>query len=593
MFNRFGIEVLGISSDGDERPLKAMKSITELDLTTTSDFRLLSLLGPISVQDMIHIATKLRNRLLNTSIFLQMGNMVVTVAHIIMILSIVPKGDHGLVRTDICPEDRQNYSSFVKITEQRVLQSLENHIPDSKATVMYLFLCKQISSSFLAEDLEAIERVYRIWYAVYFLRCWRQFIQSPDNDFTLSNNFISTNAYACVELNAHALINLIRRLRTNDQTKLFLPLLFSSQPCEQTFRHMRSMGTANFTKINFTLNELLHLIARVEVMNNIIHDNKDISFPRTERKSKEAEQMNTEMSLPNDEELLNTMKRAKNDALRKAAEFDIQIGESEIEMCKIDVSESLIEEDFMSLLEESMASGESSQDGETGNFVEVIDPDGSTKKIRKSTLIWLLSESKDKLSSDRLKRVQGGSESLAESGARKTKRFKANTSADSNISQHLFKAEVLEIGEWALFKFHREDSEEISDQNTMENYIIGMVVGFTIDTKKENGGMKHKRQCKSNIVFTDPKSDKKANLSDGEVIQVLGVWYTCDTAGVLHLIHNKMRKPIYIVNYVATMKSPISKSLSYELPCEYSELKSTLRQILDLTECSSHASMSK
>lgn len=288
-----------------------MKIRMALDLTTATDLSQIFLFDPISVQDPKHIATKLRNRYLNTSILLQMGNMTVSVVHIKMVFSAVPKEDHGLVHSDVCPEDRQNYSSFVKITEQRVLQSLENHIADSKATVMFLFLCQQISSSFLDDSLQPTERVYRIWHAVYFFRCWRKWIQSPDNNFSLSRNFISNNAYSCIELNAHALVYLITKLRMSQQTELFLPHLFSSQPCEETFRHMRSMGTANHTKINSTLNELLHMIARVEIMNKIIHTYKDITFPRTELKTKKSEEIYTENSLPNDEELISTMQRAK------------------------------------------------------------------------------------------------------------------------------------------------------------------------------------------------------------------------------------------------------------------------------------------
>lgn len=38
-------------------------------------------------------------------------------------------------------------------------------------------------------------------------------------------------------------------------------------------------------------------------------------------------------------------------------------------------------------------------------FIEIQNEDGTTTKIRKSTFVWLLTESKGKLSSDRLKRL--------------------------------------------------------------------------------------------------------------------------------------------------------------------------------------------
>lgn len=74
----------------------------------------------------------------------------------------------------------------------------------------------------------------------------------------------------------------------------------------------------------------------------------------------------------------------------------------------------------MDMLEQSMALEEAAHEGDAENFVEIIDPDGSKRKIRKSTFVWLLMESKDKLSSDRLKRVQRG----PQSNKKKGKRFK-------------------------------------------------------------------------------------------------------------------------------------------------------------------------
>lgn len=318
--NRYEIEVLGRSSDGDERLLKSMKARAKLDLMPTSDLSQNSSLNrPTDVQDSIHVARKLRNRLLNSSILLQMGNKVASVAHIKMLLSSVPKEIHGLVLSDVCPDDRQNYSSYEKITDQCVLQSLKNSIVDSEATIMYLVLCKQITSSYLEVNLKPIDRIYKIWHAVYFFRCWREWIQLADNEFSLGLNFVSNNAYSCVELNAHALIYLILRLRRTERNAFFLPYLFSSQPCEHTFRQMRSMGTANFTKINFTLNELLHMIARVEMMNKVIHSNRNITFPRIDKKSKISLKTEAKIDnkLPNDEDILNAIKKAQIDALKR------------------------------------------------------------------------------------------------------------------------------------------------------------------------------------------------------------------------------------------------------------------------------------
>lgn len=118
------------------------------------------------VQDTVHVGTKMRNRLLIPSIVLQMGNSIASIVHVKMLLENVPKEVHGLTYYDIAPEDRQNFSSLEKIMDTRVIDTLEKNVADCKGTIMYLKLCKQITSSYLEEDLEPVERIYRIWYAL-------------------------------------------------------------------------------------------------------------------------------------------------------------------------------------------------------------------------------------------------------------------------------------------------------------------------------------------------------------------------------------------------------------------------------------------
>lgn len=78
---------------------------------------------------------------------------------------------------------------------------------------------------------------------MFFLRDWRQWLQYEG--FSIAENFITLNAFTCVELNAHTLIAGMRRLRSQGRPELFLPFLWSSQPCEQAFRDMRSQTGVN------------------------------------------------------------------------------------------------------------------------------------------------------------------------------------------------------------------------------------------------------------------------------------------------------------------------------------------------------------
>lgn len=221
-------------------------------------------------QDIVHIGTKLRNRLLSSSNVLLIGDKIASVSHLKMMLNVVSKDKHGLVYSDICPDDRQNYGSLQKIMETKVRTALEEFIVGSEGTIEYIRMCQEITSSLYDDDLSPLDRLFLIWRSTFFLRACRQFItQAIDINMKLSDNFITSNAYMCIELNAKNLIILIKHFRDENLKEYFIPTILNSQPCEETYRKMRSMGTINFTKINFTLLELFHLIGRVELMNNI------------------------------------------------------------------------------------------------------------------------------------------------------------------------------------------------------------------------------------------------------------------------------------------------------------------------------------
>lgn len=163
---------MGIASDGDSRLLGAMKSRVTFNKMPTAGM----VKSPVCVQDAIHIATKLRNRLLNSSIVLQIGNKVVSLVHLNLLIKYVSKEIHGLVQSDVYPDDRQNFQSFQKTSDIRVMNALENNVTDCEATVQYFKICDHIVTSFISKDLTPIERAYRLWYAVFSLRCWRQLI---------------------------------------------------------------------------------------------------------------------------------------------------------------------------------------------------------------------------------------------------------------------------------------------------------------------------------------------------------------------------------------------------------------------------------
>lgn len=324
--------MLGISSDGDSRLLGAMKlkSNMKINPLNENELKIIGCNENIFIQDPTHIGTKLRNRMLKASILLPFGKKIITVSHLKCLIETVPKDVHGLVTSDVLPEDRQNYRSLEKVMEDRVLDSLEKHIIDSEATIEYLKLCKSVTSSLLNRQISPLERLYNMWRSVFVLRIWRNFIEKSDL-YKVSNNFISLNAYDCIEVNALCLTRLIMNLRNKRQPELFMPHLFDSQPCERTFRQLRSLGTINWTRINFSLLELLHIIERIELQNDIIYDKLHdiVHFPRFE-----VLPNHQEFELPSDDAIFDTIKNSLKSAIELTSKFGMDCDQNNVVVCR-------------------------------------------------------------------------------------------------------------------------------------------------------------------------------------------------------------------------------------------------------------------
>lgn len=199
-FFRNGIKVAGFSSDGDSRLLNAMRHNSKFNSLMDNNYWFGSLKKNICyLQDIIHILTKLRNRLLKLTTDLIIGRKVASVSHLKILLNTVSKEEHGLIYSDICPDDRQNYSSLEKIMSPKVIECLEKYVVDSEGTIEYIRICQAIASSFY-DDLLPIERLFRLLRSTFFLRAWRFSVSKPSNKMSqsinnISSNFITSNAY--------------------------------------------------------------------------------------------------------------------------------------------------------------------------------------------------------------------------------------------------------------------------------------------------------------------------------------------------------------------------------------------------------------
>lgn len=497
----------------------------------------------ICIQDTVHIATKCRNRCIRPSAFLAIGNKIVSASHLKILINNIDKDVHGLVYKDIDPDDRQNFSSFEKIMSPRVLNALSDHVVDSEATVMYHKICYEVVSSFIDLDLIPAERIYRIWHATYFLRIWRTWLKAEDlnsNHYNIRDNFISSNAYKCIEINAHNLIRLIRKLRNSNLDELFFPHLFASQACEETFRQLRSMGTINFTKINFTMLEVMHMIGRVELQNDIVYSklaNMDVLFPR----NKTVSSTNRTIHLPSDIEIEQQLLSARETAIKDASDFGMCCSMDDLFRCNLDggntnpnnqerqIEQIIVDGGSPPIMNSQLENLSTQSNGENvenlDRFVEVENRVGK-KLLRKSTLVWLLSDCPNALSNDRLTRVQGAKQ--------RTARRRLNFSQEKSSSTTVNKMHEIQIGNWCIFR----------DGNRL---LLGNIVGF----KYIQGKSEKDKQYSWDFAALEcnlPEDRKRG-------IDVLASWYLFDLT-----VNIKSLNRCFYVNlnmYIATMSNPL------------------------------------
>lgn len=201
------------------------------------------------VQDTTHIATKLRNRLLKSKT-MRMGRSVASIEHLKTLLVKVQKSVHGLTQYDVCPLDKQNFDSFTKLTNVRVIESLQQFVPNSEATVHYLKMCFDITSSYLDYEISPLERVFRIFRSIYFLRIWRNHVLCTPQ-LRLQDNFISANAYTCIELNGKCMLELLKMFRQNGSPRFFCLLSSIAKRARKYFDNCDQWGLSISQKLTF------------------------------------------------------------------------------------------------------------------------------------------------------------------------------------------------------------------------------------------------------------------------------------------------------------------------------------------------------
>lgn len=444
------IEVIAIASDSDPKFNSVMRKMIYLGLKHINDdsstnfpiwFNADVTANLIPIQDTIHIGTKLRNRLLNAN--LKIGRHTISIEHLKKLLKLFPKAAPHLTDSVVCPTDRQNFDSVLKICDNRVI-SLLSTASDTQGTIMYLKIIQNILRSFLDVTLTPLEQIRFIWVATFLLRLWRESIIQNKTQ-KLKDNFITTNSYVCVEINAHSLILLILELKSKNLDRLFNIELFGSQPCENNFRQLRSLSSTFSTVTDCSLLEATHKMARIELQNRITYELKGFDFPRLGVHSKKYFS-NTDRNgvlpkknwnkLPNKTEIIHEVEMAKLEAKEIAKSLGITLKHPYDFSCKIQTTpfDTLNEFEPCGSNEPEINTNVQTNDNgvnknimrnfsdidlkeysnnkikpeditESSVYVKVENTNGEVFFVHKNKLCWLLSRTTSKLSSDRLIRV--------------------------------------------------------------------------------------------------------------------------------------------------------------------------------------------
>ena len=86
---------------------------------------------------------------------------------------------HGLIKPDVQPKDKQNFSSCIKTSSDNVLCSVED-ISGSYATQVYLRRMCSIILAYIEGNTPTTDRIYHSWLAAFVCHPYWTWLQLAD-----------------------------------------------------------------------------------------------------------------------------------------------------------------------------------------------------------------------------------------------------------------------------------------------------------------------------------------------------------------------------------------------------------------------------
>lgn len=359
-----------------------------------------------------------------------MGNFNASTTHLKALINTLPKNYHLVTLATLKHDDKMNFRSVQILTSNRTIDCLQK-IPESLGTQSYLLLIQYVLDSYLDKSLTVLERNYKIFYALFFLRQWRCWIKQSKT-YNLTDNFVSLNAYTCIEIDAHAMLKLTLKHIKNSTLNTFFPWLLGSQVCESWFRAARSLTSTFSTVINFTAKEFVERSRKIEFLHEATFDlGEEYCFPRTNSKSSHIR--NNEISA---DQVMKAIERARIESAESVKRLGMIVDTNSWKICDIklaDCSEvpktldplphtnmvspstsllfnlrpELIEK-IKNLGFQNIDSNKDDAELEESHLVK-LKIAGESLIIKKTCLVWIFSEKGERISTDRIYRFKNKS----------------------------------------------------------------------------------------------------------------------------------------------------------------------------------------
>lgn len=285
-FMEVGITMMGWSSDGATPFLKHMQIVSGIPIPDSDCPEEIKwfyngkwAMNYLNMQDGKHLAVKLYRRLINTQLVIGTGTASSSILY--NLLDDHDRGSMGITSRDIRENrDQMDFNIVRRVCSDKIIDNLVNE--DEFATKTFLQLIRHVILAYIDHTTTPEDRIYHSWWVCLFCRVWKnEFInfktkrtkaKSKKGDFepTMALNFLTSNAHASIEINAHCTLRFCMLCKDMKKPHLFLPSICDSQMCENLFRLLRAFTTVFHSQITTDVLEVLQKSKRLRVMEELL-----------------------------------------------------------------------------------------------------------------------------------------------------------------------------------------------------------------------------------------------------------------------------------------------------------------------------------